>query len=89
MTPQKTNLVPLLMLVGSLGTILVVAVWMAIGVISDMGDISMSGHGWTAMAIGVVLTVGLGGILMALVFYSSRRGYDEAPTSDDGHGELH
>ena len=40
------------------------------------------GHGYAAMAIGIVasLVVGIG--LMALVFYSSRRGYDEAAGQD-------
>jgi hypothetical protein len=45
-------------------------------------DVEMSGHGYAAMAIGIVasLVVGIG--LMTLVFYSSRRGYDEAAGRD-------
>ena len=40
-------------------------------------DVQMSGHGYAAMIIGVVasLVVGIG--LMALIFYSSRKGYDD------------
>jgi hypothetical protein len=39
----------------------------------------MPDQGYTALAIGVVFSsiVGIG--LMALLFYSSRRGYDEPP----------
>ncbi|HEY7645030.1 MAG TPA: hypothetical protein VH858_08335 [Hyphomicrobiales bacterium] len=43
----------------------------------------MSGHGYVAMALMIVVSVALGCGLMALVFYSSRRGYDEPPQSDD------
>jgi hypothetical protein len=40
---------------------------------------AMPDQGYTALAIGVVFSsiVGIG--LMALLFYSSRRGYDEPP----------
>ena len=91
-SPKRNSLLPLLLLVGSLGTILVVAVAMAVGVIGGMGDVGMTGHGWTAMALGIVFTVGIGGGLMALVFYSARRGYDDAASSGEdtdrwpGHG---
>jgi hypothetical protein len=34
--------------------------------------------GWAAIAGGVLFSLGLGVGLMALMFYSSRRGYDEA-----------
>ena len=40
-------------------------------------------HGALALGFGAVLSLGLGGGLMALVFYSSRRGYDDAQ-----HGRL-
>jgi hypothetical protein len=36
----------------------------------------MSGWGWTFLILGVVVTTGLGGGLMALVFYSSRHDMD-------------
>jgi hypothetical protein len=32
--------------------------------------------GWLFLALGVILTTGLGGGLMALLFYSSRKGKD-------------
>jgi hypothetical protein len=53
------------------------------GVWSGIGDSDISGAGWLALALGVVVTLGLGVGLMALVFISSRRGYDEAARKED------
>ena len=44
---------------------------------SDLGDVEISFHGMLALALGVIVTLGLGIGLMALVFYSNRRGYDD------------
>jgi hypothetical protein len=44
---------------------------------AGIGDSEISGAGWLAMGLGVVVTLALGIGLMALVFISSRRGYDE------------
>ena len=43
----------------------------------DTDDTVMSGHGTAAMVIGVVFSLIVGIGLMALVFFSSRRGVDE------------
>jgi hypothetical protein len=43
----------------------------------NAADETVSIHAYIALALGVVLTLGLGGGLMALVFYSARQGYDE------------
>jgi hypothetical protein len=40
-------------------------------------DAAIGWHGWIALALGSVLTLAVGGGLMALVFYSSRKGYDD------------
>jgi uncharacterized membrane protein len=40
--------------------------------------VEMSGHGYAAMAIGIIFSLIVGIGLMALVFYSSRKGYDDA-----------
>lgn len=40
-------------------------------------DAGLSLAGWAAMILGVLVTLAVGIGLMALVFYSSRRGYDE------------
>ena len=42
----------------------------------------MSGAGVPAMTLGVLFTIAIGVGLMALIFNSSRRGYDEAPSRD-------
>ena len=39
---------------------------------------AMGFHGWLAMILGIVFTLLVGCGLMALMFYSSRHGYDEA-----------
>jgi hypothetical protein len=41
------------------------------------GDVAMPVHGYIAMALGIGFTLIVGVGLMALVFYSSRKGYDE------------
>ena len=40
-------------------------------------DAGLSGQGWFALALGVAFTSGLGVALMALVFHSARKDYDE------------
>jgi SNF family Na+-dependent transporter len=42
-------------------------------------DADLSTSGYVAMTLGVVVSLAVGFGLMALVFYSSRKGYDEAP----------
>lgn len=42
-----------------------------------LGDSEISAGGWVAMVLGVLATLALGIGLMALVFISNRRGYDE------------
>jgi hypothetical protein len=39
-------------------------------------DATMSGWGWVFLSLGIVVSIGLGAGLMALVFYSSRHDYD-------------
>jgi hypothetical protein len=48
----------------------------------DIGGAGISVNGWIALVLGVVATFGLGVGLMALVFISNRRGYDEPPAKD-------
>jgi hypothetical protein len=42
-----------------------------------VGDVEVPAQGYIAMAIGIALSLVIGIGLMVLVFYSSRRGYDE------------
>jgi hypothetical protein len=44
---------------------------------AGIGESEISGAGWLAMVLGVIVTLALGIGLMALVFISSRHGYDE------------
>ncbi len=65
-----------ILLVVVLGALLVMAAW-GIGPFfaAYAGDMSL--HGWIALGAGALLSIALGGGLMALSFYSARRGYDE------------
>ena len=53
-------------------------VWTSVGSDDTQGGEAMSGNGMAALILGGIGTLVLGGGLMALVFYSSRRGYDDA-----------
>jgi hypothetical protein len=48
---------------------------------TGLGDSGMSEGGWVALVLGALVTLALGVGLMALVFISNRRGYDD-PGSD-------
>lgn len=48
----------------------------------SLGDVTMSGHGVTALVLGVVVSIALGAGLMALVFFSHRSGHDELIVQD-------
>ena len=61
----------LALLVAALSTWGLAAVWRAIG----GGDLNI--HGWIAMSLGVLGTVGLAWLLMALAFKSDREGWDD------------
>jgi hypothetical protein len=58
-----------------LGVVLGLAVWFAFYG-WNLTDGAIDTNGYIALALGVVLSMGLGGGLMALVFYSHRKGYD-------------
>jgi hypothetical protein len=47
------------------------------GVLTEWDASAMSVHGWIALTLGTLLSLALGGGLMALVFYSARKGYDD------------
>jgi hypothetical protein len=53
-----------------------ISLWYAIKVWTAMAGVQMSGWGWLFLVLGVVVTIGLGAGLMALVFYSSRHDMD-------------
>jgi hypothetical protein len=49
---------------------------------TNIGESEISGAGWLAMTLGVIVTLALGVGLMGLVFFSNRRGYDEVGRKD-------
>jgi hypothetical protein len=49
---------------------------------TSVGATQISAAGWLAMAFGILVTLALGIGLMALVFLSSRGGYDEMDRRD-------
>lgn len=58
----------------SLGGILAAVMF---GTLSGWDSSAMSVHGWIALGLGTFLSLAVGGGLMALVFYSARKGYDD------------
>lgn len=54
-----------------------VSLWYAVKVWTSMAGVHMSGWGWAFLVLGIVVTIGLGAGLMALVFYSSRHNMDQ------------
>ena len=72
-----------LIAVGIAAAVLIAVVTVVASLWSGVGDSEISGAGWLALGLGVVVTLGLGVGLMALVFISSRRGYDETARKED------
>jgi len=82
---------------GTFGTMALVAVpllailaaagWYAARAWVSVDGPSMPATGYLAMALGVVFSVAVGCGLMALLFYSSRHGYDEPHRADDDRSE--
>jgi hypothetical protein len=53
-----------------------------------IGDAEIGMHGWIALGLGAGLTFLVGAGLMALMFFSERRGYDErAHEADRTHAD--
>jgi hypothetical protein len=54
----------------------------------ELGEVEIGTHGLIALGLGAVLTFGLGAGLMALMFFSARRGYDDrARASERDHAD--
>ncbi|MEO1028997.1 MAG: hypothetical protein AAFX02_08060 [Pseudomonadota bacterium] len=45
--------------------------------VSSIAGVTMSAHGWFALVLGTLVTLGLTGGLFALSFHSARSGHDE------------
>jgi hypothetical protein len=55
---------------------LIWSVWYAVHAWNALAGVGISTTGWIFIVIGILLTIGLGAGLMALVFYSSRHDMD-------------
>jgi hypothetical protein len=69
-------------LVAALIAITAAALWFAASAWVSLSGPPMPAVGYVAMGFGIVLSLIVGCGLMALVFYSSRHGYDEPSHSD-------
>jgi hypothetical protein len=63
--------------------ILAASIWFAVRAFTAVEGPPMPAVGYVAMTLGVVFSVLLGFGLMALLFYSSRHGYDEPPHAEN------
>ncbi len=63
--------------------LLVAAVWYAVRAWVSLGGAPMPTTGYVAMAVGIFFSIVVGCGLMALLFYSSRHGYDEPYRAED------
>ena len=61
----------------ALFSLLALAVWFAGSTWVHLGGDPIPLYGWFAIVGGVLVSFAVGGGLMALVFYSSRHGYDD------------
>jgi NADH:ubiquinone oxidoreductase subunit 5 (subunit L)/multisubunit Na+/H+ antiporter MnhA subunit len=68
--------------------LLILAVLTGFWAWQQIGAVEIGTHGWIALGLGAVLTFAVGAGLMALMFFSARRGYDErAHQADRGHAD--
>ena len=65
-------------LLAALTTILIMTIVWAVTVWTSSNDVPMSNHGWIALGLGTLFSLVIGWGLMALMFFSSRSGHDEA-----------
>ena len=66
-----------LLIIAPLLALLALSVWFAAAAWAHLGGDSSPLYGYVAIAGGVLVSLLVGGGLMALVFYSSRHGYDD------------
>lgn len=63
-------------MIGALAIVFALSILLVVGV-TRAAEISMGVHGWFALILGSIATVGLTGGLFWLTFHSSRSGHDE------------
>jgi len=77
------DFIPAAILVIALFALLALSVWFAAYSWTHLGGDPLPTYGYVAIAGGVVISILVGGGLMALVFYSSRHGYDDLSGGDN------
>jgi hypothetical protein len=77
------DFIPVAILVIALFALLALSVWFAAYAWTHLGGDPVPTYGYVALAGGVVISLVVGGGLMALVFYSSRHGYDDLSGGDN------
>jgi hypothetical protein len=82
MERQKLNF-GTIAVVAALIAIMIAALWFAASAWTTLSGPPMPPVGYAAMIMGVVLSLVVGCGLMALLFYSSRHGYDEQHPPDE------
>ncbi len=80
--PKKTSVLGTIALVVALFGLLIAATVFAARSWTSVEGPPMPAVGYVAMTIGVVFSLLIGIALMALLFYSSRHGYDERASRD-------
>ena len=88
---RKLRIAGAIVLFGALFAILIAAGWYAAGAWNAVNGPPMPTVGYVAMILGVLFSLLVGCGLMALLFYSSRYGYDDQLQYDDPHryGDPH
>ncbi len=75
---SKLTLAQMLLLAILFAMLLFAVVWASMAWTSE--EVTMSIHGWIALGLGTTFSLIIGCGLMALMFYSSRSGYDDVAT---------
>ncbi len=85
MAKRKLNVLATVAVIVPLLALLAAALWYAANAWVSLSGPPMPASGYLAMVLGIVFSLIIGCGLMALLFYSSRHGYDE-PYRADGDG---
>jgi formate hydrogenlyase subunit 3/multisubunit Na+/H+ antiporter MnhD subunit len=84
-TPRRKlgNVATIALVAVPLFAILAGSLWFAASAWVSVEGPPMPATGYVAMTLGIVFSLIVGFVLMALLFYSSRHGYDEAHRPED------
>jgi Zn-dependent protease with chaperone function len=73
---KRLGMGQIVLLATLIGILILTAVWATS--VWNTGDAVMDKHGWIALGLGTFFSLVVGCGLMALMFFSSRSGHDEA-----------